>query len=76
MIIPSVLRFTKPENMQNKKDISPKLQQFTDELNALLAKYQYKLEPEISVTSKGISPVISIKEVLPPKGKPALKKKK
>jgi len=53
-------------NIQLKQ--TPKAQQFTEEFNTLLEKYQYTLDAEIQVTTKGIMPVIIIRDVLPPKG--------
>lgn len=53
-------------NIQFKQ--TPKAQQFTAELNSLLAKYQYLLEAEIQITTKGVTPLLVLKDVLPPKG--------
>lgn len=61
-------------NIQLKQ--TPKAQQFTQELQALLNKYQYLLDAEIQVTTKGVLPIIVIKDVLPPKGDAAAKEVK
>lgn len=50
--------------------VTPKAKQFNEELNELLGKYQYTLVPELQTTVGGIKPIISIKDVLPPKEKP------
>lgn len=47
---------------------NPKAKQFSEELQTLLAKYQYRLIPELDITKNGLVPVISIVDVLPPKG--------
>ena len=57
----------KPQDLAN-----PKAKQFTEELNELLAKYQYQLDPQITVTTKGVVPIVVLKEVVPPKGKIAV----
>jgi len=52
----------------NTKSQSPKTKQFSEELTALLAKYQYRLLPKLQVTEDGMLPTITIVDVLPPKG--------
>lgn len=49
------------------QNTSPKAIQFTEELNALLAKYQYKLNPKIQYTDTGITPVFSLDDDIPAK---------
>lgn len=46
---------------------SPKAKQFSEELNELLAKYQYSLVPKVQYTENGIIPWMAIVEVIPPK---------
>lgn len=63
---------------------NPKAQQFTEELNSLCSKYQYKLVPKITVTENGLVPRIDIVDVIPVPNqsikkvikKPAKKRKK
>jgi len=49
-------------NTQNQKAA-----QFTEELNNLLAKYQYKLVPQLEFTKSGIVPSMALADVIPPK---------
>ena len=53
------------QDTQTKQD--PKLQQFTQELESLLTKYQYQLKAQVAVTSNGITPSIVIVNVIPEK---------
>lgn len=55
----------------NKTDqTNPKLLQFTEELNSLLQKYQYRLVPQIQSSASGIIPFLSVKDIIPPKDIP------
>lgn len=56
--------------MQATLNTSPKAKQFQEELQSLLDKYQYKLNPQLSFTKQGIIPVFSLEDVLPEKGIP------
>jgi len=56
----------------NTKLQSPKAKQFSEELTALLSKYQYRLLPKLQVTEDGMLPTIAIVDVLPPKGNPVV----
>ena len=51
--------------MQNQQ--SPKLKQFTDELNELLKKYQYQMTPQLNFNKNGITPVLLVIDIVPPK---------
>lgn len=46
---------------------STKLKQFLAEISDVQAKYQYAIEAQISYTSKGIIPQLTVVEVIPPK---------
>ena len=51
---------------QNQKP-NPKLQQFQQEMNELQEGYQYNLVPELSVSSRGIFPIIGVHDKVPEK---------
>ena len=54
--------------------VSPKLQQFLDELKELQDKYQYILTPSLQINpTKGILPVLSVQDKIPEKSKPKVK---
>jgi hypothetical protein len=57
-----------PMNTSMQKSSNPKAEQFTEEMNELCAKYQYKLVPKVSYTENGITPRIDIIDMIPPKG--------
>lgn len=46
---------------------TPKANQFTEELNALLEKYQFVLIPQLQVTVDGIVPTIALNDMVSPK---------
>jgi len=46
---------------------NPKAQQFTEELNSLLEKYQYTFTAELDVTVKGVVPILCIRDIIPAK---------
>ena len=58
------------KEVQDTQKPDPKLSQFTEELNELLARYQYRLQPSLSVTTSGIVPTVSIANAVPPKTLP------
>jgi len=62
-------------NTQNQSS-NPKAQQFQEELNGLLKRYQYTLIPEIVVTKNGILPQIMIRDIVPAKNTPIVKEVK
>ena len=51
----------------NTPNANPKATQFSEELNALLNKYQYSLVPELQYNKTGIVAVLGIRDTLPPK---------
>ena len=60
--------------MKPNETTDKKLQQFIEELNTLSARYQYQLKAEVTYTSEGILPKITVINVPPKKetkkGKP------
>lgn len=54
-------------NPANKKSQNAKLEQFKEEIQALEAKYQYKLSAIIIYTQNGILPRLNVTDTIPPK---------
>ena len=52
-----------------------KLQQFTEELNQLLKRYQYGMKPYLNITKDGIVPGLTVVNI-PPKKEDLTEKEK
>ena len=50
-----------------KPQSDPKLKQFLEELNELQKTYQYALRAVLNMTPSGITPTISVVNIIPPK---------
>ena len=55
------------QNTNGQQKISPKLQQFIEELNALQDKYQFSINPVLQISPNGVVPGIKIVDKIPPK---------
>ena len=72
-----------PRSPNTNNQISPKKQQFLNELQELLTHYQYRLMPILQTSVSGITPAVAFPDVIPaPKpvqklvNKPKKKRKK
>jgi len=56
-----------------KQEVDPKVKQFNEELNELCDRYQYTLQPSLSIRTDGILPVFTVVNRVPPKKTPKRK---
>ncbi len=65
-----------PMKLANKNPKDKKLQQFLDDLNDLLERYQYMLNPRAQYLSTGVELNIAVENSTPAKAKPVTKRSK